>query len=102
MKCSTIVMPNQQNNKSHHIKPTTSQKNNGIAKTAFRSKATEGPITIIGNSMIKMIKPTKLSQLIGEKVNIKTLPGATIDDMNHYMQPTLKKTAEACGPICSN
>ena len=78
-----------------YIKPTTSQKNHGIAKTPSqncpRSRATEGPITILGDSMIKMIKPTKLSRSIGEKVNIKTFPGATIDDMNHYMQPTLKK-----------
>lgn len=79
-----------------YIKPTTSQKNHGIAKTLSqknysRSRATEGPITILGDSMIKMIKPTKLSRSIGEKVNIKTFPGATIDDMNHYLQPTLKK-----------
>ena len=79
-----------------YIKPTTSQKNHGIAKTTSqknypRSRVTEGPITILRDSMIKMIKPTKLSRSIGEKVNIKTFPGATIDDMNHYMQPTLKK-----------
>ena len=41
--------------------------------------------------MIKMIKPPKLSRSIGERVNIKTFPGATIDDMNHYMQPTMRK-----------
>ena len=38
-----------------------------------------------------MIKPPKLSRSIGEKVNIKTFPGATINDMNHYIQPTMKK-----------
>ena len=79
-----------------YIIPTTSQKNHGIAKMPSqknysRSRATEGPITILGDSMIKMIKPTKLSRSIGEKVNIKTFPGATIDDMSHYMQPALKK-----------
>ena len=41
--------------------------------------------------MIKMIKPPKLSRSIGEKVNIKTFPGATINDMNHCIQPTMKK-----------
>ena len=41
--------------------------------------------------MIKMIKPPKLSRSIGEKVNIKTFPGATINGMNHYIQPTMKK-----------
>ena len=73
-----------------HIKPTTSQMNPTKAKPSSqknnpKSRATEGPITILGDSMIKMIKPTKLSRSIGERVNIKTFPGATIDDMNHYM-----------------
>ncbi len=41
--------------------------------------------------MIKLIKPHKLSQSIGEKINIKTFPGATINDMTHYIQPIMKK-----------
>ncbi|CAB4027463.1 Scavenger receptor cysteine-rich type 1 M130 [Paramuricea clavata] len=57
----------------------------------FKSMTCEGPITILGDSMIKMIKPPKLSRSIGEKVNIKTFPGATINNMNHYIQPTMKK-----------
>ena len=65
---------------------------NSATKNSYsKSKTTEGPITILGDSMIKMIKPHKLSRSIGEKINIKTFPGATINDMTHYIQPTMKK-----------
>lgn len=97
-----------------HVEPTTSQNNSGnkesssgrLGKTFttntraqprpnqdcyLKSKTTEGPIAILGDSMIKMIKSPKLSRSTGEKVNIKTFPGATINDMNHYVQPTMKK-----------
>ena len=89
-----------------HVRPITTHKNPGNKESTFdktlitdsppqnsysKSKTSEGPITILGDSMIKMIKPPKLSRSIGEKVNIKTFPGATINDMNHYIQPTMKK-----------
>ena len=59
-----------------------------------KAKTTEGSTTIPGDSMIKMIKPPKLSRSTGEKVNINTFPGATIEDMHHYIQPTMKKQPE--------
>ncbi|CAB4015256.1 Scavenger receptor cysteine-rich type 1 M130 [Paramuricea clavata] len=92
-----------------YVRPITTHKNPGNKESTFdktlitdsppqnsysKSKTSEGPITILGDSMIKMIKPPKLrqlSRLIGEKGNIKTFPGATINDMNHYIQPTMKK-----------
>ena len=89
-----------------YVRPITTHKNPGNKKSTFdktlitdsppqnsysKSKTSEGPITILGDSMIKLIKPPKLSRSIGEKVNIKTFPGATINDMNHYIQPTMKK-----------
>ena len=89
-----------------YVRPITTNKNPGNKESTFdktlitdsppqnsysKSKTSEGPITILGDSMIKMIKPSKLSRSIGEKVNIKTFPGATINDMNHYIQPTMKK-----------
>jgi hypothetical protein len=76
-----------------YVRPITTHKNPGNKESTFdktlitdsppqnsysKSKISEGPITVLGNSMIKMIKPPKLSRSIGEKVNIKTFPGATI------------------------
>ena len=92
--------------KEPNSKPAKNPKNRSNEQTALddsippksptregysKSKTTGGYITILGDSMIKMIKPQKLSRSIGEKVNIKTFPGATIEDMHHYIQPTMKK-----------
>ncbi|CAB4009061.1 Scavenger receptor cysteine-rich type 1 M130 [Paramuricea clavata] len=89
-----------------YVRPITTYKNPGNRESTFdktlisdsshqnsysKSKTSEGPITVLGDSMIKMIRPPKLSRSIGEKVDIKTFPGATINDMNHYIQSTMKK-----------
>ena len=38
-----------------------------------------------------MLQPTKLTRSVGQRVRVKTFPGATIADMEHYVQPTLHK-----------
>ena len=54
-------------------------------------KSTKGPAVILGDSMVKMLQPTKLARSVGQRVQVKTFPGATIADMEHYVQPTLDK-----------
>ena len=40
--------------------------------------------------MTKSVQPSKFSNSVGRKVQIKTFPGTTIADMKHYVQPTLR------------
>ena len=40
--------------------------------------------------MVKMLQPAKLSRSADQKVQVKTFLGATIADMEHYVQPTLR------------
>ena len=54
----------------------------------------KGPIAILGESMIKMLKPSRLQRSIGKKTVIKTFPGASVADMKHYVKPTLEKNPE--------
>lgn len=75
----------------HGKPPTIKSPNKQQRNQNGRSRAVEGTITILGDSMVKMLKPLKLSRSIGARVNVKTFPGATINDMSHYVQPTLKK-----------
>ena len=56
-----------------------------------KAKSTKGPVVILGDSMVKMLQPTKLTRSVGQRVRVKTFPGATIADMEHYVQPTLHK-----------
>ena len=46
---------------------------------------------IVGDSILKHLNPRKLEQGINGKANIKTFPGASIDDMLHYVKPTTEK-----------
>ncbi|CAB4034257.1 RNA-directed DNA polymerase from transposon BS [Paramuricea clavata] len=46
---------------------------------------------IVGDSILKHLYPRKLQQGINGKAIIKTFPGASIDDMLHYVKPTTEK-----------
>ena len=54
----------------------------------------KGPIAILGDSMIKMLKPSRLQRSIGKKTVVKTFPGASVADMKHYVKPPLEKNPE--------
>ncbi|CAB3981345.1 Hypothetical predicted protein [Paramuricea clavata] len=60
----------QSREKSTRTKPKNNQQNNG-------SNSTEGPIAILGESMIKMLNPSRLRRSIGRKTIVKTFPGAS-------------------------
>ena len=51
-------------------------------------------IAILGDSMIKMIKPSRLQRSTNRKIIVKTFPGAAVKDMNHYLKPTLENNPE--------
>ena len=53
------------------------------------AKSIKSPVAILGDSMIKMLQSSKLSRSAGQRVQIKTFPGATTAAMKHYVQPTL-------------
>ena len=44
--------------------------------------------------MLKALNPSKLRRLTGKKISVKTFPGATTSDMNHYIKPTLDRNPE--------
>ena len=56
-----------------------------LKKKKFRST------TIIGDSIIKDSKQYKLKidLSVGDKIHVKSFSGATVDDMTHYIKPSL-------------
>lgn len=46
---------------------------------------------IVGDSILKYLNPRKLQQGINGKATIKTFPGAHIEEMFHYVKPTIEK-----------
>ena len=72
----------------------------GIIKNVINSQGEAKPnhrdtkkrkTVIIGDSMVKEIKAWKLKKRLKENVQVKSFPGATIDDMKHYVIPTKKE-----------
>ena len=50
-------------------------------------------VAILGDSMIKfIIYPSKLRKSLKRNVMVKTFSGANVDDMKHYIKPTMEKT----------
>ncbi|CAB4005415.1 Hypothetical predicted protein, partial [Paramuricea clavata] len=43
------------------------------------------------DSMLKHLNPRRIQQGIDQKISIKTFPGAGVDEMTHYVKPTLQK-----------
>lgn len=62
--------------------------NNGIVKSIRKYRST----TIIGDSIIKDIKPHKMRKAVtkGDRVYLKSFPGATVNDMIDYVKPSIK------------
>ena len=71
----------------HHNKQSNTQKSLDMDN----AKSTKISVTTLGDSMVKMLQSTKLTRSIGQRVQVKTFPGATIVDMEHYVPPTLRK-----------
>ncbi|CAB4045510.1 Scavenger receptor cysteine-rich type 1 M130, partial [Paramuricea clavata] len=52
------------------------------------TKQRQPNIVILGDSIRN---PRRIQQGIDQKVSIKTFPGAGVDEMTHYVKPTLQK-----------
>ena len=54
-------------------------------------------VTILGDSMLKQLDVNRVRRSINsnKRVNIRTFSGATIEDMKHYVEPTLKRNPKA-------
>ena len=48
-------------------------------------------IAVVGDSMLKFIDVRRLGKGINKKLIVKTFPGAKVDDMIHYVKPTLNR-----------
>ena len=75
-------------NKSND-RPATKPRKGQDRHRNIKAKSIKSPVVILGDSMIKMVQSSKLSRSAGQRVQIKTFPGATTTDMKHYVQPTL-------------
>ncbi len=49
-------------------------------------------IAVLGDSMLKHINARRIQQGMKHKVVIKTFPGAGVEEMNHYVKPTILTT----------
>ena len=69
----------------------TDTRNSNIRNTGSRNipARSQSRVVILGDSMIKHLNPRQLQNGINCKVAIKTFSGAGIDDMFHYVRPTV-------------
>ena len=50
-------------------------------------------MTILGDSIVKEIKPFKMKRMLGnDKLYVKSFPGATTSDMTDYCNPTIRRS----------
>ena len=88
---------NSYNKNKVEVDKKENNNNNKDAKQAAcndniqKFKQVKKSITIVGDSLSKEIKPVKLRKSLqkNERVYIKTFPGATTQDMDFYIQPSL-------------
>ena len=64
------------------------------SNTDISAKHGDKPIVILGYSMLKHLNPRRIQQGIDQKVSVKTFPGAGVDEMTHYVKPTLQKKSK--------
>ena len=46
---------------------------------------------IVGDSMVKGLRPDKISKSVKHKTQVKSFPGATVEDLTDYIKPSLKR-----------
>ena len=51
-------------------------------------------IVLVSDSMIKQIQGWSLGRKVGHRVVVKSFPGATTNDMKHYLMPTVDKSPQ--------
>ena len=82
-------------NKYREKQPISTTKSNGQKQLPPTHSDAPSPSTtttvIIGDSMIKNVHGWKLGKQVGHRVVVKSFPGATTDEMTHYLKPTLDR-----------
>ncbi|CAB4007613.1 Scavenger receptor cysteine-rich type 1 M130 [Paramuricea clavata] len=75
------------NPSQQHRSPSSS--NSTSLKNAVENN---NPVTIIiGDSMIKGLRPDKISKSVKHKAQVKSFPGTTVEDLTDYIKPSLKR-----------
>ncbi|CAB3993771.1 Hypothetical predicted protein [Paramuricea clavata] len=69
----------------------TKQKQDAVYQNRGHQRHSQQSV-IVGDSILKHLNPRKIGTYgINGKANIKTFPGASIEDMLHYVKPTIEK-----------
>ena len=76
-------------NTSHSRSKVDTKKNDKNKSTTTKQRHSN--IAVLGDSMLKHLNPRRIQHGIDHKVTIKTFPGAGVDEMIHYVRPTLQK-----------
>ncbi|CAB4024720.1 Furin [Paramuricea clavata] len=84
-----VPKQDQRHERNRHSKKDSQQvKEANIPKNTKHNRPT---VAILGDSMLKHLNPRKIQHGLDHKVTIKTFPGAGVDEMIHYVRPTLQK-----------
>ena len=61
-----------------------------------RKRSKREHVAILGDSMVKHLNGWEIKKALSydSTISVKSFPGATIDCMNHYIQPTLKRNPD--------
>ncbi len=92
-----------ENNEAHHAQArSTSRENKPSTQLQLNAGSFQRPnrkrpvISLVGDSIIKGIRKNEISQHVKYmSIFVKTFPGATTDDMESYIVPTLKREPDA-------
>ena len=64
------------------------------AKTKSKSHTKRQKTIIVGDSIVKGLQQHKFAKAAKQNVQIKCFPGATVQDMNDYVKPVLRKKSD--------
>ena len=92
-----ITKPTKKNNQTGiqmaSLMPITVTMNetDGIHQAGNQNRAN---VVIVGDSMLKYVNPAKLRKSTKYNINVKTFPGAKVEDMKYYVKPALDKASD--------
>ena len=81
------------NSDTKTTKSPSSKRRNSDTKPIKSTRGHQDSITILGDSMIKRLDVRRIRRSVGKnkQVHIRTFSGACIEDMDHYVKPSLNK-----------
>lgn len=85
--------PSQHVNHQNRFEPLSHE--DSVKDSTPPSNADKSFTTVlVGDSMIKQIQGRSLGRKVGHRVVVKSFPGATTNDMKHYLMPTVDKSPQ--------